>query len=129
MKEVETFQLSKNEERLVELLQKFDYTNGDAKILAYMLNKKKAISKQIERDMDLRQPEVSIGIKKLRKQGTITVKTIQTPGKGRPTYEYILKTNLDDVRKNMLEWVEGRIAEQVSWLEELDTLFKELIKK
>lgn len=128
MKEIEMFQLDKNEEKLVELLQRFGYFHIDAKILTYMLRKKKAASKQIEHDMGLRQPEVSVGVKKLRKQGFIGKTEIHTEGKGRPNHEYHLKMKPDAIRVHIIKHADGQIAEKVSWLDEMKPILKDMTK-
>ena len=128
MKEIEVFQLDKNEEKLIELLQRFGYFHIDAKILTYMLRKGKVTSKQIEHDMGLRQPEVSIGVKKLREQGLIGKTEIHTEGKGRPNHEYHLKMKPDAVRAHIIKQADKQIAEKVSWLEEMKPILKDMIK-
>ena len=128
MKEIETFKLDKNEEKLIELLQRFDYFHIDAKILTYMLRKKKAVSRQIERDMGLRQPEVSIGMKKLRERGIIGKTAVRTEGKGRPTDNYHLKMKPDAIRVNIIKRADAQIAETVSYLEELKPILEDITK-
>ena len=128
MKKIEMFQLDENEEKLAGLLQRFDYFHTDARILTYMLKKKKATSKRIERDLDLRQPEVSMGIKRLRVQKIIGKIEISTPGKGRPTHEYHLKMKPDEVRAFIIKRVDEQIAEKVSWLEEMKSIWEDVIK-
>ena len=128
MKEIEMFQLDKNEEKLVELLQRFGYFHTDAKILTYMLKKKNSISKLIEQDMGLRQPEVSNGIMRLRKQGLIGKTEIHKHGKGRPTHEYHLKTGPDAIRARIIKRADDQIAEKVSWLEETKSILEDVIK-
>jgi len=128
MKEIETFQLDKNEEKLVELLQRFGYFHIDAKILTYMLRKKKAVSRQVERDMGLRQPEVSIGMKKLRKRGLIGKTTVRTAGKGRPTDNYHLKMKPDAIKVYIVKRADAQIAEKVSHLNELKPILEDITK-
>ena len=128
MKKIEMFQLNENEEKLVELLQRFNYFHIDAKILTYMLKKKKAISKRIEQDMDLRQPEVSMGIRKLRNQGLIRKTEIPKQGKGRPTHEYHLKMKPDAIGARIIKHADEQIAEKVSWLEEMKSILDKVTK-
>lgn len=126
MKEIEVFQLDKNEEKLIELLQRFGYFHIDAKILTYMLRKGEAGSRQIERDMNLRQPEVSTGVKKLRKRGLIGKTTVRTVGKGRPTDNYHLKMKPDAIRVYIIKRADAQIAETVSYLNELKPILKDV---
>ena len=128
MREIETFQLDKNEERLIELLQRFNYLHIDAKILTYMLRKGTAKAKQIERDVDLRQPEVSVGINRLIAQGLIGKIEKRTPGKGRPNYEYYLKKKPDAIRAHIIKHADEQIAEKVSWLEDLVSILENITK-
>ena len=128
MKEIETFKLDENEERLIELLQRFNYSHIDAKILTYMLKKKKAIAKQIERDVDLRQPEVSIGINRLIAQGIIGKTETRTPGKGRPAHEYHLKMKPNTIRMHVIKRADEQIAKKVAWLEETKAILNKIEK-
>ena len=128
MKEVEMFQLDKEEEKLVELLQRFNYFHIDAKILTYMLREKTAMSKQIEHDMGLRQPEVSIGINRLMAQEIIRKTEVCTPGKGRPAHEYHLKMKPGAVKARIIKYADEQIAEKVSWLEEMKSTLDEITK-
>lgn len=128
MKKIEMFQLNENEEKLAGLLQRFNYFHTDAKILTYVLKRKKAISKRIERDLNLRQPEVSTGIKRLRHQGIIGITEVHSPGKGRPTHEYHLKMKPDEVRARIIKQADEQIAEKVSWLEEMKSVLDAVIK-
>lgn len=128
MKEIELFQLSQNEEKLIELLQRFNYPYIDAKILTYLLGKKTVRAKQMERDIDLRQPEVSTGIKRLRNQGFIYKTDIPTQGKGRPIHEYHLKMKPDAIKVHIIKYADEQIAKKVSQLEEIKSILKDVIK-
>ena len=128
MKEIETFQLDATEEKLIELLQRFNYIHIDAKILTYMIRKGKTVAKQIEREVGLRQPEVSIGINRLITQGLIGKTETRTPGKGRPSYEYHLKMKPDAIKKHIIKHADGQIAEKVSWLEEIKLILDEVME-
>ena len=74
-----------------KLLEEAGLKKHEAKTLAYLLEKKETISKDIERNMDLRQPEVCIALQKLQQKGWIKKYTQKTNNlKGRPTYIYKL---------------------------------------
>jgi len=74
-----------------KLLEKAGLKRNEAKTLAYLLDKKEAISKDIEHNMDMRQPEVCIALQKLQQKGWIKKYTQKNNNlKGRPTYIYKL---------------------------------------
>ncbi len=56
-----------------------------------------ATSTDLERGTNLRQPEVSIAIKQLKKQNWITVREEKKIGKGRPTKVYSLKVGFNKI--------------------------------
>lgn len=68
-----------------------------AKVLTYLASVSEATSKEIEMGSDLRQPEVSIAMRELRKLDWIAERDEKNPGKGRPYRIYKLKKGLYDI--------------------------------
>lgn len=68
-----------------------------SRILSYLQNAKEATSLDLERLLRLRQPEVSIAMKQLRKLGWINEREEKKPGKGRPFKLYSLKVGFNDI--------------------------------
>ena len=71
MKQQNVMYFTEKEEEFVNLLIKIDTPKNVAKMLVFLANTSEATSRDIERGTDLRQPEVSIAIKYLVKQGWI----------------------------------------------------------
>ena len=68
-----------------------------AKVLTYLACVDEATSREIEMGSDLRQPEVSIAMRELRKLDWIAERDEKNPGKGRPYRIYKLKKGLYDI--------------------------------
>lgn len=125
MKTQEVEIMSENEERLVDILQQ-SFGRGTAKTLVYMLVKKKnAHTRDIERAMDLRQPEVSVGTKELRRLGILSKKEIPCGGKGRPSHLYALNKSVSDVK----DLITGRMQEKIEVTERNLELLKNLLSE
>ena len=62
----------------------------EAKVLAYLLEHKHSHSREIEKIMDLRQPEVCNALSSLQKLGWVKKKGEERSIQGRPVYNYIL---------------------------------------
>lgn len=79
-------------DRLTEALIAARFQKHVAKTLAYILtSNQRGRSVEMQRATSLKQPEVSVAIKQLRKRGWITRLDIKKKGKGRPVHEYRLK--------------------------------------
>ena len=82
--------LTKDEEKLAEILQQAGLSRNVARTLAYMKARPEVKSVEIERNTGLRQPEVSIAMKYLKMRGWIIKRDIKKEGKGRPVHGYKL---------------------------------------
>jgi len=85
-----------NEEFALTLM-KIGMKRNVAKVLTYLASVSEATSKEIEMGSDLRQPEVSIAMRELRKLDWIAERDEKNPGKGRPYRIYKLKKGLYDI--------------------------------
>ena len=68
-----------------------------AKVLTYLACVDEATSNQVEAGSDLRQPEVCMAMRELRKMNWIAERNEKTPGKGRPYRIYKLTEELSDI--------------------------------
>ncbi len=109
----------------VDLLVNLGIKVNVAKILVYFIGAGECISKDIEMRNDLRQPEVSIAMRRLRERGWIDEEEIKRRGKGRPLKRYKLAISIDDIL-NTLEDEKRRDAEKN--LEEINRL-REMVKE
>ena len=108
-------------EKVEDLLLKTTKHRGwnvyDAKVCAWMLKNKTGKATQMEQDLKLRQPTVSISTRKLIKQGIITITfEPKTGGKGRPLIRYHL--NKKGISK-FFEQMNREIEETVSHIRKL----------
>ena len=69
MKKITVEYLSDKEEEFVSLLVKIGAQKNVAKVLVFLANAKKATQRAIERGVDLRQPEVSIALARMKEEG------------------------------------------------------------
>jgi predicted transcriptional regulator len=85
--------------KLTELLTDCGFTNPESKTLAYFLKLGDAetTSRDIERQSDLRQPEVSIALAALIDKGWVGVIVPTGSTVGRPTKIYWLKVSPEDI--------------------------------
>jgi predicted transcriptional regulator len=68
-----------------------------AKVLTYLAGVAEATSREIEIGSDLRQPEVSIAMREIRKLDWIVERDEKNPGKGRPYRIYRLNKSLPEI--------------------------------
>jgi len=94
----------------------------EAKTLLYLFNHGKAYSRDIEREMDLRQPEVSSAMSDFIKKGWVGKKPIDAQGKGRPTILYTLKKEKTIIIMELKEKIEKDMKQKTELYRELDTL-------
>lgn len=67
------------------------------KVLTYLAGVAEATSREIEIGSDLRQPEVSIAMREIRKLDWIVERDEKNPGKGRPYRIYKLNKSLPEI--------------------------------
>ncbi len=79
-----------------------------AKVLTYLAGVEEATSREIEMGSDLRQPEVSIAMREIRKLDWISERDEKNPGKGRPYRIYKLNKNLPEI----IQYLEGEKAKE-----------------
>lgn len=118
----------KKDEEISGLLQQFGYTRVTAKIITYLLNHKKSISKNVEREMDIRQPEASIAFAQLLKDGVVSKKEIRGTGKGRPAILYIMNGTPETFFKDVEKRAQERIRVQESLIVKLQDCIEQSIK-
>jgi predicted transcriptional regulator len=84
-------------EEFASILMKIGLKRNVAKVLTFLACVDEATSREIEMGSDLRQPEVSIAMRELRKLDWIAERDEKNPGKGRPYRIYKLKKGLYDI--------------------------------
>ena len=72
-------------------------SRNTAKVFTYIATNKGTTSEKIEREMCLRQPDVSVSVQDLYSRGWLNRVSIKGTGKGRPKYLYTLSKAFKDI--------------------------------
>jgi predicted transcriptional regulator len=110
------------DEKLIELLTKIGLHRNLAKAIVYLSKVKRAKAKEVERNADLRQPEVSLTMKNLKERKWVREREVKRKGKGRPTKEYELIVSLRDIVKELVNAKREELNELKAKLSELEKL-------
>lgn len=81
-----------------DLLHSLGLQRNVAKVITYLAVAGESTSREIERKTGLRQPEISIAMRRLHHQNWIREWDVKnTEGKGRPSKVYALSTPIDEI--------------------------------
>lgn len=109
-------------DEFASIMMKVGLKRNVAKVLTYLAGVSEATSREIEIGSDLRQPEVSIAMREIRKLDWIVERDEKNPGKGRPYRIYKLNRSLPEIVK-YLESENAKEAERImKQIEELKSL-------
>lgn len=97
MKESFVMRFDEKDIEIVETLKSLGVPRKVSNMIAYLANGNEATSREIERGSDLRQPEVSIALRTLRKNNWVEEKMSKSDGTGRPMKVYRLKAPIDEI--------------------------------
>jgi predicted transcriptional regulator len=111
--------IKKADQEIIELLVSMGLSRKAATTLTFLSNQEETDARQIERQTDLRQPEVSTAIKELVGWGWIEKRDVKGKGRGRPIHFYKLTIPLDTAIKTI---VDGKKSE----IEQIETNMKRL---
>ena len=81
----------------IEILRNFNIPRNIALTLVYLSNVEEATSQDLEIGSGLRQPEVSIAMRELKRLGWIDEREVKKEGKGRPTNIYKLTVTMPEI--------------------------------
>jgi predicted transcriptional regulator len=95
-------------DEIASILMKVGLKRNVAKVLTYLAGVAEATSREIELGSDLRQPEVSIAMREIRKLDWIAERDEKNPGKGRPYRIYKLNRNLHEI----IDYLDGEQAKE-----------------
>jgi predicted transcriptional regulator len=95
-------------DEFASILMKVGLKRNVAKVLTYLAGVAEATSREIEMGSDLRQPEVSIAMREIRKLDWISERDEKNPGKGRPYRIYKLNRGLPEI----IDYLEGEKAKE-----------------
>ncbi len=110
---------SREDEKLSELLQRAGLPRNVARTLVFMRGRDEVKSIEIEKNTELRQPEVSIAMKYLREKGWIKKRDIKKEGKGRPIHGYRLAKPFSKIIDEIERDIRIEIAEKENLIKEL----------
>ena len=99
-------------DEFASILMKIGLKRNVAKVLTYLAGVPEATSREIEIGSDLRQPEVSIAMREIRRLEWVRERDERNPGKGRPYRIYKLNRSLRDIVQ-YLESENAKEAERV----------------
>ena len=93
--------LDDDELEFVYLLRSLGVQRNVAKVITYLAAAGESTSREIERGCDMRQPEISIAMRELRRKNWISEQEVKGEGKGRPSKVYVLTTPADEIIKSI----------------------------
>lgn len=114
--------LNDKEERIVDLLAEAGLNRNIARVVVYLSKVGETVSRDIEREANLRQPEVSLAMKELKNLGWIKEKEIKRKGKGRPLKSYKLSIDIKDIVRDLVEKKREEIKKLEKDLNDLEQL-------
>ncbi|WP_292469731.1 transcriptional regulator [Methanolobus sp.] len=113
MREKKPSGMNEKEYEIVELLRKLNMNRPVALTLACLSCGDEITSREIEKNSNLRQPEVSIAMRYLNDSNWVEIREEKkTKGKGRPVKLYRLTTPLDEI----VQSIEQRILLESSYV-------------
>jgi len=81
--------------------REFGISKHELKCLKHLAHNNFAFSRDIELQYNMRQPEVSIALKKLREKGWVKYIVSEEKRRGRPKYIFFLAKSTDDILKEI----------------------------
>ena len=93
-----------------------------AKVLTYLAAVTEATSREIEIGSDLRQPEVSIAMREIRRLDWVIERDEKNPGKGRPYRIYRLNKSLSEIVETLEEQKSKESERIMKQIEKLKSL-------
>jgi predicted transcriptional regulator len=91
--------LDEKDLEFVEALRSINVPRNVATMITYLANANEATSREIEMGTNLRQPEVSIGMRTLRENNWVEERDVKVGGKGRPMRIYKLGVPIGEIIK------------------------------
>lgn len=114
--------LDERDLRMVDLLVELGLSRNPAKVVVFLLQVEEAVSQEIEQGASMRQPEVSVAVRELRRRGWVAKRDIPTEGKGRPMHGYRLDASFGEVLDSFEEAIRERAERALDRVDELRTM-------
>ncbi|MEG9194679.1 MAG: ArsR family transcriptional regulator [Candidatus Methanoglobus sp.] len=113
-------ELSETDEKMVSLLAEAGLNRNIAKVVVFLSKAGEAVSREIERAANLRQPEVSLAMKELKEWGWVKERELKKKGKGRPLKSYKMTRDLKEIAMEIIQKKREEIKKIEKDLEELE---------
>jgi predicted transcriptional regulator len=118
-------QFSELDLEITEILTNVGLKSNEARVLVVLFKGYDLTSREIERLVDLRQPEVSIAINLLISRKWAHISSLITEKKGRPVKVYSLSISIDAILDQIEEQIEGDYRGQLETIERVRSMVKE----
>jgi predicted transcriptional regulator len=99
MKQKNSLVFDEKDGKAIQIFRELGMPKNLAKTLLYIYQVDECQSAEIEQAADLRQPEVCVAIKELRRRGWVKKRDLKGKGKGRPVHIYKPTTQLSEIWK------------------------------
>jgi len=120
-KQVSMSNTSNDRDFVIKALINTGMSKNTSKVFTYIAMNKGTTSEKIEREMCLRQPDVSVSVQDLYSKGWLNRVSIKGTGKGRPKYLYTLSkpfkeivTEIEKAEKDKIKEIESNIKDMKS---------------
>ncbi len=114
-----------SKEEIIEAFRDLGVSRNLATTIAFLKSVPEASSLDIEMNTGLRQPEVSVAMRSMRKNQWIEESNKKVSGKGRPTKIYSLSIPVDKIVSHFEERVREENDARLSIIEKLKALSKD----
>jgi predicted transcriptional regulator len=111
--------LDEKDLEFVDALRSLNVPRNVAALITYLANANEATSREIEMGTNLRQPEVSIGIRTLRQNNWVEDRDIKSKEKGRPVRIYKLSVHIEEIIKHYEEEKNSETAQAMGSIQRL----------
>jgi predicted transcriptional regulator len=111
--------LDEKDLEFVDALRNLNVPRNVATMITYLANTDEVTSREIEMGTDLRQPEVSIGMRTLRQNNWVEEHDVKVGGKGRPMKVYKLGVPIEEIIKHYEEEKNSEAAQNMKSIQRL----------
>ena len=115
---------SQGDEEIADLFWDIGLKRNSARVLVLLIKDIDLTSREIERAVDLRQPEVSIALTDLMKKRWVQVVSQITENKGRPTKIYRLSRTLDEILDEIKSSIVGEYEKKFEEIEKVRMMIR-----
>jgi len=117
--------LSSKDKKVIDVFVDLGMPRNLAKTLIYISESEECRSAEIERNANLRQPEVSVAMQELQRRGWVKKRDLKKKGKGRPVHIYKLRSSIDNIVEDFEKQKLKEINSVKKDLSELKNLIEE----